>query len=240
MKAIICFCFVLVCVANGMLIGGNTDKTVTPTELKNNELCTPEQWEGFIASWYPELSTLAFTNISYDFTNKKLALDVEKWHWSQDGECNSKTYSMLFRFDKKKAYFFHDREDGKNCTVRDLEQDFEEFCVPDDAKCLGPSTLGGKLQINSYKFVIENEKRKGDNETWVYFESTPAGIPVTTKYGNDKVNGDSEFYDITSGINDETRFDPPNFCDDNNPLPAYHKGKRSHTAFNLWHLPFRV
>jgi len=241
MKAVACLLLVFVVLSvQGKLLGGDPEKTVLAKDVPNTQLCTPDQWEGVTVSWYPELDTLAFANVSYDFTNKMLALDVEKWHWSdKDDKCDSKKYSMLFRFDKKKAYFFHDREDGKNCTVKDLEHEFMEFCVPDNAKCVGSMTIGGKLDINGYRFIIEDDNHlKADNDTWVYYEATPAGLPVSAKYGNKKTDGVSDWYDLTTGIEDPHRFDPPDFCDDSTSYPA-HRGKRS-VGFNLWHLPFRV
>jgi len=224
-----------------MVIGGNLDNTVAAKDVQGNELCTPDQWEGFTTNWYPEIDTLTFANVSYDFQNKKLALDVEKWVW-ENGNCDSKTFSMLFRFDKKKAYFFHDRSDGKNCTVKELDHDFEQFCVPKDAKCMGPFTLGGSLKINGYKFNVSHDQA-ADDTIWIFYESTFDGIPVSAKFGNEKIKGTSDFYDITAGIEDPTRFDPPDFCNDVAPSPWRHGhrgGQRSAKSFSMWQHPFRV
>jgi len=228
----------MVYAVHGMAVVGGNFNTVDAKDVLANELCTPDQWEGFSTNWYPEFDTLAFANISYDFQDKKLAVDVEKWVWKDDN-CESKTFSMLFRFDKKKAYFFHDRADGKNCTVKDLEHDFEEWCIPKDAKCMGPFTIGGELEINGYKFNYTNSEQ--DDTTWIYYESTSAGIPVSAKFGNDKAKGVSDFYDITSGIADPTRFDPPDFCKDVTPSPWRHGHRRGRNpSFSLWQFPYRV
>jgi len=242
MKAIVICCFFLLSVyaAHGMVIGGNLDNTIPAKDVLENELCTPDQWEGFSTSWYPELDTLALANISYDFQNRKLAVDVDKWVWKDDG-CDSKTFSMIFRFDKKKAYFFHDRPDGKNCTVKDLEHDFEEWCVPKDAKCMGPFTIGGSLKINAYRFNY-SQSDQADSNIWVYYESSSDGIPVSAKFGSDKVKGVSDFYDITSGIEDPTRFDPPDFCNDVTVTPWRHghRGDKRSPQFSFWQFPYRV
>jgi len=246
MKVIVSLCLVLLLAyyAQGMVLGvalDNADDVDVPTK----GLCTPAQWEGFSSSWYPELDTLAFANISYDFTNKKLAIDVEKWVWHDDDK-ESKSYSMIFRFDKKKAYFFHDREDGKNCTVRELEHEFMEWCVPKDAKCMGPFTIGGSLKVNAYRFNISHHSAaKTEDSTWMYYENTMDGIPVTAKYGSEKVSGVSDYYDITGGIDNENRFDPPEFCNHVQPTPWRHDGHKggkraADNAFSLWHMPYRV
>jgi hypothetical protein len=243
MKAIvICVSLLLALSAHGRTIGGNFDNTVKAVDLKDTALCTPPQWEGFSTSWYPELKTLAMANTSYDFDNKKLAIDVKKWVWSDDdSECSSKSYSMIFRFDKKKAYFFHDREDGKNCTVKDLDLDFEEWCVPKDARSMGPFTVGGKLEINGYHF---NFSSHDGSTTWMYFESTKDGIPVTAEYGNAHAAGVSEFYDITGGIDDPEVFNPPDFCDNVQPSPWHHghrpEKSRANKYFSFWQFPHRV
>lgn len=246
MKLIV-FCFFFLCIAyyfptRGMAIGG-LENTSEAIEIDDNHLCTPDQWEGFTTSWYPELDTLALANISYDFQNKKFAADVAKIKWKEDGH-DCKTYSMIFRFDKKKAYFFHDREDGKNCTVKELEHDFEKWCVPKDARCMGPFTIGGSLEINAYKFNMSGQDKGSDHTVWVYFESTADGIPVNAKYGSEHVKGTTDWYDITAGIDHPNRFEPPEFCNDVTPTPWRHHGhrggKRAPESFSLWHLPFRV
>jgi hypothetical protein len=245
MKLII-FCVFFLCIAyyptcGGMVIGGSLDNTREAIDIIDNNLCTPDQWEGFATSWYPELDTLALANISYDFQNRKLAVDVAKIKWKED-DYDCKTYSMIFRFDKKKAYFFYDREDGKNCTVRELEHEFEEWCIPKDAKCMGPFTIGGSLEINAYKFNISGHGNDS-TDAWIYFESTAKGIPVNAKYGSKHVKGTTDWYDITAGIGDPNRFEPPDFCADVTPAPWRHGhrgGKRTTHSFSLWHLPYRV
>jgi len=209
MKVIIGLMVLLSCVllSYGMSVGKG--KTL------EDDLCTPEQWEGFIVSWYPELDTLIFSNVSYDFSDKELALNIEKIKWEKT-ETTKKTFSMLFRFDKKKGYFFH--ADTKNCSVIELKHDFEEWCIPKGAKSMGPFTLGGKLKIHGYSFNVTHQHHdsKDDKNTtsWVYAESTSDGIPVSAKYGNDKINGLTDFYDVTPGIDHKDRFTPPDYCDD--------------------------
>jgi len=246
-----CFFFLFLAYsAQGMVIG-SIDNASEASALVENELCTPAQWEGFSTSWYPELDTLAMSNISYDYQNKKLAIDVEKIVWQENGEHDIKTYSMIFRFDKKKAFFFHDSPDGKNCTVKELDHDFDEWCVPADAKTMGPYTIGGSLKINAYKFNYTktwhraNEDPKAE-DTWFYYESTKDGIPVSAKYGSEDTKGISDWYDITAGIDDPSRFDPPDFCASVTPSPWRH-GQRGEPKeadrprpFSLWKLPFRV
>jgi len=222
-----------------MVIGvGKADNTMKPKDPQ--ELCTPKQWEGFAASWYPELDTLALANVSYDFSNKKFAVDVKKVVFDDNDNHETKTYSMIFRFDKKKVYLFHDRPDGKNCSVKKLDHDFEEWCVPKDAKSMGPYTIGGKLEINAYLFNVTQSD--ADNSTWVYFESTSSGIPVGARYGNKKASGITDFYNITPGIDEPERFTPPDFCDDSKVTPWRHghRGRRTSQSFNFWQFPYRV
>jgi len=249
MKLIIFCCFLLFIAysAHGMVIGGNLDNASDASDMVENKLCTPEQWEGFSTSWYPELDTLAFANISYDFQNKKLSIDVDKYVWKDEGDYDCKKYSMIFRFDKKKAYFFHDRADGKNCTVKELDHEFMEWCVPEDAKTMGPFTIGGSLTINAYKFNFTKSNSTtegGEDVTWMYFESTKNGIPVNAKYGNKQTKGTSDWYDITAGIDDPDVFEPPEFCADVTPTPWRHGhrggAKRSPHSFSLWNLPYRM
>jgi len=229
--------FTLVCVVLLSFVLLSYGMSFGKTSPLEEKLCTPEQWEGFTVSWYPEKDTLIFSNVSYDFSGKRLALDVEKIEWEKK-EVDKKTFSMLLRFDKKKGYFF--QEESKNCSVVDLKHDFEEWCIPKEAKKMGPFTLGGKLKIHGFSFNVTSAHHSKDKNTtsWIYAEITADGIPVSAKYGNKKANGLTDFYDITPGIQDEDKFTPPDYCKDDN--DATKNTRRStkvhHTTPVLWNL----
>lgn len=227
MKAIVVCCLLLAlsAYAAGLVVGGSRGGG-KPVAVKADTNCVPKQWEGQSASWYPDIGIVALSNISYDASNDKLAFDVLKMETHGDEKPEETRYGMILRFDRKKAYFF---DEEQNCTVKDLEHDFKEWCVPDDAIEMA-LTVGGSLKVNGYRFEIKHSD--DDNGAWAYYESTPDNIPITMHYKGTKSPGVTDFYDIVGGIADPAVFEPPSYCDDSiiTPWNVHHHNYKMRSA----------
>jgi len=244
MKSLFVICSLLLFIGFSHALIRPVDTDTIQVITADDSKCAPAQWEGLTSSWYPELDTLALSNVSYDFDNKMLRFQVEKMVFDdeEEGKTQFTRYSMILRFDKKKAFFFS--EDDQKCKVKQLDHDFYQWCIPKDARTMRSHTIGGSLSVNSYLFNITHPGMK--DGAWMYFESTDSNIPVSAKYQGSKVGGVTDFYDITSGIADPSVFDPPDFCDENDVKPWGHTHHKSRSpsqadhAYDFWQFPFRV
>jgi hypothetical protein len=139
-------------------------------ERLDKDACAFDQWEGFLVSSYPLHNLKAFTNVSYDFTNELISLDVETVHWEHDkhekkswrhGDQHHngpkfEKYNILLDFGNHISYVV---DEDSNCTCHSLTHEIHRSCIPKDAYSMGTTTIGGTLEVDAYHwFKSCNEK----------------------------------------------------------------------------------
>ncbi|KAI8485502.1 hypothetical protein Bbelb_366960 [Branchiostoma belcheri] len=172
--------------------------------------CTPDQWEGTIQGLQgflvdDKLGTVDGTvQISYDFTNQKLAL-VENLNETGTGNIMVK---VIQDYKKGKQYVIR----GKSC-MESVLKGFVKQCIPDNATNIGSFSFGGMapggLECEAFMTTFA-----GMDNNYVISDVTREGCYPVTQVTVNLMREHSTmttqiFTDITPGIKDPSVFTPP-------------------------------
>ncbi|XP_078684297.1 mammalian ependymin-related protein 1-like [Branchiostoma floridae x Branchiostoma belcheri] len=172
--------------------------------------CTPDQWEGTIQGLQgflvdDKLGTVDGTvQISYDFTNQKLAL-VENLNETGTGNIMVK---VIQDYKMGKQYVIR----GKSCMESALKG-FVKQCIPDNATNIGSFSFGGLapggLECDAFMTTFA-----GMDNNYVISDVTRNGCYPVTQVTVNLMREHSTvttqiFTDITTGIKDPSVFTPP-------------------------------
>eukprot|EP01111_Echinosteliopsis_oligospora_P015978 TRINITY_DN649_c0_g1_i1.p1 TRINITY_DN649_c0_g1~~TRINITY_DN649_c0_g1_i1.p1 ORF type:complete len:233 (-),score=47.43 TRINITY_DN649_c0_g1_i1:69-767(-) len=179
--------------------------------------CSPDRWEAGLFSWFPESNFMAYTNLSYDWKGKQIAMDIFSKHTHQDDDKSGSgdhhkdghAYKILLHFGEKKVWYV-DHESG-NCTVRPIMHSMEKACVPKDHRYLASSSIADGVDVD----ILLWKKEIHDKEvTIVYTVTKDKSIPIEFKYSSSHHGATTNFYEVSEGIEDYTVFDAPGGCEE--------------------------
>eukprot|EP01112_Ceratiomyxa_fruticulosa_P010068 TRINITY_DN264_c0_g1_i1.p1 TRINITY_DN264_c0_g1~~TRINITY_DN264_c0_g1_i1.p1 ORF type:complete len:222 (-),score=35.39 TRINITY_DN264_c0_g1_i1:208-873(-) len=186
----------------------------------DSKICTEDQFECGTYSYYPLHHTMALSDMSYDFSNKRLYMDVYAWDYKNEKVEQSNT-KYIAQFAQQKLYVIDEKD---KCTCHSLPVDMRRFCVASDFEECYSFTFGRDLECEGFNWMEEYNGKTNISINVILTKEDR--IPIQFSHYSDVTEGQVEFFNVTSGIRDPTIFNAPQDCDcsdSDTPRPSLHK-----------------
>jgi len=195
-------------VLSSCLLAKAAGPVLTKPIVAKASTCLPEQWEALISNEIPERQLTTLTNISYDFSSRKIWAEVALMWEGREFNATEDVHKILFDFNEHKMWIV-DGDD--NCRCAPMDHEMHEPCLPEDTESFGAHTVGGNLRVEVFHWDKECKEAKW-NVSVVAVLAQKTNIPVSISAHNNEFHSEAQFFDVTPGIADPSIFTPPQEC----------------------------
>uniref|UniRef100_A0A0B7B9J2 Mammalian ependymin-related protein 1 n=1 Tax=Arion vulgaris TaxID=1028688 RepID=A0A0B7B9J2_9EUPU len=195
--------------------------------------CTPDQWEGVESSLggYARIFhhglIQEYIDVAYDAVNNRTAAVLDY----RNGKFSNK-YRIVTRYDNDastgKLYVLDIKKE--KCWTKTLNRPFRKACIPAEAKALGTYSVGlvGGLNATAYEVRYKQIVAYVSVQDLGNDVCVPVGEAIYGKLKKVDFIQNVGFINITPGIRNETVFDVPKQCQEDDDYNLAEEFSREH------------